>query len=278
MERAEAQSNAQVHPLHLATVLWEENAGGDLHPTPSLLKSSVEQVGGNVQQFQRQLLSRLNKLPVVEPAPDPPLPLTNSYHAVLKDAQKQQKENGDQFVAVDHLILALVHVDHSEMKDILKAAGVSPKALEDEIKRKRGTRKADSRSAEGQFEALKKYCVDLTEQAAEGKLDPVIGRDNEIRRTIRILARRTKGNPVLIGEPGVGKTAIVEGLAQRIVDRDVPASLISKVLALDMGALMAGAKYKGEYEERVKAVLSEVEKSGDEGTQIILFIDEIHLM
>jgi ATP-dependent Clp protease ATP-binding subunit ClpB len=121
-------------------------------------------------------------------------------------------------------------------------------------------------------------CTDLTALAEQGKIDPVIGRDNEIRRVIRVLARRTKGNPVLIGEPGVGKTAIVEGLAQRIVDRDVPASLLSRLLALDMGALMAGAKYKGEYEERVKAVLSEVEKSGDEGTQIILFIDEIHLI
>jgi ATP-dependent Clp protease ATP-binding subunit ClpA len=220
----------------------------------------------------------LNKLPVVSPPPSPPLPLTSSYHAVLKEAQKLQKENGDQFVAIDHLILALLHTDASEFKDLLKAAGVAPKAFEDEIKRKRGSRKADSRGAEGQFEALQKYCVDYTELAAEGKLDPVIGRDNEIRRCIRVLSRRTKGNPVLIGEPGVGKTAIVEGLAQRIVDRDVPASLISRLLSLDMGALMAGAKFKGEYEERVKAVLSEVEKSGDEGTQIILFIDEIHLI
>ena len=121
-------------------------------------------------------------------------------------------------------------------------------------------------------------CVDLTALAEQGKLDPVVGRDNEIRRVIRVLSRRTKGNPVLIGEPGVGKTAIAEGLAQRIVDRDVPASLIGRLLSLDMGALMAGAKYKGEYEERVKAVLSEVEKAGDEGTQILLFIDELHLI
>jgi ATP-dependent Clp protease ATP-binding subunit ClpA len=217
-------------------------------------------------------------LPVVSPAPSPPIPLTNSFHAVLKDAQKLQKENSDQFVAIDHLILALLHTSHSEFADILKAAGPTPKQFEEELKRKRGSRKADSRGAEGQFEALEKYCIDYTALAAEGKMDPVIGRDNEIRRCIRVLSRRTKGNPVLIGEPGVGKTAIVEGLAQRIVDRDVPASLISRLLSLDMGALMAGAKFKGEYEERVKAVLSEVEKSGDEGTQIILFIDEIHLI
>lgn len=249
-----------------------------MNQTPTLLRSSIEKIGGNPTLFSRQLFSRLNKLPVVEPAPSPPLPLTNSYHAVLKEAQKLQKDNGDKFVAIDHLVLALAHTDHSELKDILKAAGTTVKALEDEIKQKRGTRKADSRGAEGQFEALQKYCVDYTELAAEGKLDPVIGRDNEIRRVIRILARRTKGNPVLIGEPGVGKTAICEGLAQRIVDRDVPASLLCRLLSLDMGALMAGAKYKGEYEERVKAVLSEVEKSGDEGQPIILFIDEIHLI
>jgi ATP-dependent Clp protease ATP-binding subunit ClpB len=172
----------------------------------------------------------------------------------------------------------MLKVTPSELVDLCKTAGIDVKALEQELKRKRGGRKVDSRSAESQFEALTKYCIDLTALAEQGKLDPVIGRDNEIRRVIRVLSRRTKGNPVLIGEPGVGKTAIAEGLAQRIVDRDVPASLLSRLLALDMGALMAGAKYKGEYEERVKAVLSEVEKSGDEGTPVILFIDEIHLI
>ncbi|CAK9782600.1 putative heat shock protein [Cutaneotrichosporon oleaginosum] len=279
MEKAEEMGNSQVHPLHLIAALWDESTADNMNSSaPTLLRGSLEKIGGNSTAFQRQLFSRLTKLPVVEPAPDPPIPLTNSYHAVLKEAQKLQKDNGDKFVAVDHLVIALAHVDHSELKDLLKAAGVTAKDLEAEIKVKRGTRKADSRGAEGQFEALKKYCVDYTELAAEGKLDPVIGRDNEIRRVIRILARRTKGNPVLIGEPGVGKTAICEGLAQRIVDRDVPASLLCRLLALDMGALMAGAKYKGEYEERVKAVLSEIEKAGDEGDPIILFIDEVHLI
>ncbi|KAL7421874.1 hypothetical protein Q5752_003645 [Cryptotrichosporon argae] len=273
-DKAEELANSQVHPLHLTAVLWEEAEPS----APTLLRSSLEKVGGNGQLFNRALFSRLHKLPQVDPPPAPPLPLTNSFHAVLRDAQKLAKDGGDKFVAVDHLILALVHVDHSEMKDLLKAAGVDPKQLEAEIKRKRGGRKADSKSAEGQFEALEKYCTDLTALAEQGKLDPVIGRDNEIRRVIRILCRRTKGNPVLIGEPGVGKSAAVEGLAQRIVDRDVPASLISRLLSLDMGALMAGAKYKGEYEERVKAVLSEIEKSGDEGNPIILFIDEMHLL
>lgn len=265
-------------PLHLITVLYDEPLSGELASQPTLLRAAIEKVGGNTTQFSRQIASRLNKLAVIEPPPSPPLPLSNTFHSVLREAQKLQKENGDQFVAVDHLIVALMHADSGEFKEMLKPTGVTVKQLEDEIKRKRGTRKADSRGAEGQFEALQKYTVDYTALAAEGKLDPVIGRDNEIRRCIRILSRRTKGNPVLIGEPGVGKTAIVEGLAQRIVDRDVPASLISRLLSLDMGALMAGAKYKGEYEERVKAVLSEVEKSGDEGNQIILFIDEMHLI
>nr|ODN88259.1 heat shock protein [Cryptococcus depauperatus CBS 7841] len=279
LDKAEEMANSQVHPLHLVSALWEEPnpvAGGAEQPT--LLKTALEHVGGNPTIFNRALMHKLNQLPVVDPPPAPPLPLTNSFHAVLREAQKLQKEQNDQFVAIDHLILALLHTDAAGLKDLLKGTGVEAKALEAEIRRKRGGRKVDSKGAEAQFDALNKYCTDLTALAEQGKLDPVIGRDNEIRRVIRILSRRTKGNPVLIGEPGVGKTAIAEGLAQRIVDRDVPASLLSRLLSLDMGALMAGAKYKGEYEERVKAVLSEVEKSGDEGIQIILFIDEIHLI
>ncbi|WVQ72447.1 hypothetical protein IAR50_001999 [Cryptococcus sp. DSM 104548] len=279
LDKAEELANAQVHPLHLISALWEEPSQSSTTPDqPTLLRGAIEHVGGNPTLFNRALMGKINRLPVVDPAPSPPLPLANSFHAVLREAQKLQKDMNDGFVAIDHLVLALLHVDGSEMKELLKGTGADVKALEAEIKRKRGGRKVDSKSAESQFDALNKYCIDLTALAEQGKLDPVIGRDNEIRRVIRILSRRTKGNPVLIGEPGVGKTAIAEGLAQRIVDRDVPASLISRLMALDMGALMAGAKYKGEYEERVKAVLSEVEKSGDEGTQIILFIDEIHLI
>jgi ATP-dependent Clp protease ATP-binding subunit ClpB len=140
----------------------------------------MEHIHGNPTQFNRALLSRLNKLPVVEPPPSPPVPLTNSYHNVLREAQKLQKEQNDQFVAVDHLILALCRVDQSEMKDLLKAAGVEVKALEAEVRRKRGGRKVDSKGAEGQFESLKKYCTDLTALAEQGKIDPVIGRDNEV--------------------------------------------------------------------------------------------------
>ncbi|WWD03014.1 hypothetical protein V865_001058 [Kwoniella europaea PYCC6329] len=279
-DKAEEMANSQVYPVHLISVLWEEpSEGSSSQPDqPTLLKAALEHVGGNPTIFNRALMRKLNNLPVVDPAPAPPLPTTQPFHSVLREAQKLQKEQNDQFVAIDHLLLALLKVDNSDLKELLKGTGAEPKALEAEVRRKRGGRKVDSKSAEGQFDALNKYCTDLTALAEQGKLDPVIGRDNEIRRVIRILSRRTKGNPVLIGEPGVGKTAIAEGLAQRIVDRDVPASLLSRLLALDMGALMAGAKYKGEYEERVKAVLSEVEKSGDEGQQIILFIDEIHLI
>jgi ATP-dependent Clp protease ATP-binding subunit ClpB len=274
----EQEADVVVHPLHLIAVLWEDPTDQSSTPQPTILRTAIDHINGNATAFNRALLSKLNRLPVVDPAPDPPLPVSQGFHAILREAQKQQKEQGDQFVAIDHLILAMLKITPSELVDLCKTAGIDVKALEQEVRRKRGGRKVDSRSAESQFDALNKYCIDLTALAEQGKLDPVIGRDNEIRRVIRVLSRRTKGNPVLIGEPGVGKTAIAEGLAQRIVDRDVPASLLSRLLALDMGALMAGAKYKGEYEERVKAVLSEVEKSGDEGTQVILFIDEIHLI
>jgi ATP-dependent Clp protease ATP-binding subunit ClpA len=182
----------------------------------------------------------------------------------------------DSFIAQDHLLLALLQ--ESSIQTIIKEAGLSVDKIKKAVEDMRNGRKIDSRTAESTFDALKKYAVDLTALAEEGALDPVVGRDNEIRRVVRILCRRTKNNPVLIGEPGVGKTAIVEGLAQRIVKRDVPASLIGRVFALDLGALMAGASHKGEYEERVKAVLDEVSKSTDEGPGVILFIDEMHLL
>lgn len=183
----------------------------------------------------------------------------------------------DSYIAQDHLLLALLK--DSSIAAVLKELGLTEATLKTAIEQIRGNRRVESRSAEQGFDALQKYAVDLTALAEEGKIDPVIGRDNEIRRAIRILCRRTKNNPVFIGEPGVGKTSIAEGLAQRIVKRDVPASLITRLYSLDMGALMAGAKYKGEYEERVKAVLSEIEKASDDGGPgVILFIDELHLI
>ena len=202
----------------------------------------------------------------------------------------------DSYIAQDHLLLALIK--DSTVLSALKEASLTENTLKTAIQQTRGDRRVDSKQAEQGFDALQKYAVDLTGLAEEGKIDPVIGRDNEIRRVIRILCRRyvlpitilliriytddlffrTKNNPVLIGEPGVGKTAIAEGLAQRIVKRDVPASLLCRLYSLDMGALMAGAKYKGEYEERVKAVLNEVEKAAEDGPGVILFIDELHLI
>lgn len=197
-----------------------------------------------------------------------------SYHTTVYSCRFPLQH--DSYIAQDHLILALIK--DSTIAGVLKEASLTPAAIKTAIQNTRGNRRVDSKNAEQGFDALTKYAVDLTALAEEGKIDPVIGRDNEIRRAVRILCRRTKNNPVLIGEPGVGKTAIAEGLAQRIVKRDVPASLLGRLFSLDMGALMAGAKYKGEYEERIKSVLSEIEKKGEEGVGVILFIDELHLI
>jgi ATP-dependent Clp protease ATP-binding subunit ClpB len=192
---------------------------------------------------------------------------------LLNLADKEAQKHNDQFIASEMVLLALTD-DKSEAGRLVRDHGLTRKSLETAIQAVRGGSKVDSQDAEGQRESLKKYTLDLTERARQGKLDPVIGRQDEIRRVIQVLSRRTKNNPVLIGEPGVGKTAIVEGLAQRIIKGDVPEGLKDKqVFSLDMGMLLAGSKYRGEFEERLKDVLKEVEESTG---QIILFIDELH--
>ena len=220
--------------------------------------------------------AELNKQPKVEGSGAGQVYLSPELARVFDQAEKIAEKAGDSYVTVERLLLALAMAKDTPAGKALAAGHVTPQSLNAAIEQVRKGRKADSASAEEGYDALKKYARDLTEAAREGKLDPVIGRDEEIRRTIQVLSRRTKNNPVLIGEPGVGKTAIVEGLALRIVNGDVPESLKDKsLLALDLGAMVAGAKYRGEFEERLKAVLQEITAAAGE---IIVFIDELHTL
>ena len=236
----------------------------------------LEAAGANTTSLQADIATQLAKIPKVEGSGAGQLHLDAATARVLDSAQQIAEKSGDEFVTVERLLQAIVLASDSASADLLKKAGADAQGLEKAIQKIRKGRKATSANAEDNFEALKKYTRDLTEAARNGKLDPVIGRDEEIRRTTQVLSRRTKNNPVLIGEPGVGKTAIVEGLAQRIIAGDVPETLKEKrLLVVDLGALVAGAKYRGEFEERLKALLQEVSHSqGD----IILFIDEVHTL
>ena len=285
---AEQYAHSQLLPLHLAVSLLKpapdepegqaQPAGHPSHESASapLFRQVVERAHGDPQLLERALMKQLVRLPTQDPPPEN-MSISPSLSKVVRKAVELSKTQKDSFVAVDHLIQSMAQ--DSQVQRALSEANIpNVKLIDNAVQQIRGTRRVDSKTADAESESenLTKFTIDMTALAREGKIDPVIGREEEIRRVIRILSRRTKNNPVLIGEPGVGKTTIVEGLARRIVDADVPANLSQcRLLSLDVGSLVAGSKFRGEFEERMKGVLKEIE---DSKTTIVLFVDEIHLL
>ncbi|KAF2119942.1 heat shock protein [Lophiotrema nucula] len=278
-ELAKGYAHSQLEPLHLAVALIDpppDETNKVAQPSIPMFRQVVDRANGDPQAFERALKKALVRLPSQDPPPERTSP-SPQMAKVLRSAEDLSRTQKDTYIAIDHLIQALVQ-DAKVQKCLADANVPNPKQIDQAIQAIRGTKKVDSKTAdsEEENENLKKFTIDLTSMAREGKIDPVIGREEEIRRVVRILSRRTKNNPVLIGEPGVGKTTVVEGLARRIVDADVPAHLAAcKLLSLDVGALVAGSKYRGEFEERMKGVLKEIQESRE---MIVLFVDEIHLL